>query len=1077
MRRMKGGRRGFTLIEIAMVLAVIGLMVGFLMEVKHSSTADPDCYLTTKTQLNYLRRQVEIFAHTHERLPMPAKRYVGPENISYGREASGTEVTQAAGVSFGALPFQTLGLSPAYAGDCWGNKYTYAVTTTLTSSAINGGYGDNISQGNITLQGDGGNTINSSIAYAIISHGEDGLGAVKLGYDDSASGTPDSRWCTGSATAAYTNCLANAALLREGTFNNGQNAGNNYFDDMIVAAGKPKILVDYYAFGWGQQNAIYGELGDGYATTNSYPLVAPANGITFSKVATSAHHACGITSAGVAYCWGDNTYGEVGNGSSIPIFNTPTAVSGGLTFSDIAVSSYTSCGLTTGKVAYCWGNNTTGQIGDGSTLPRNTPTAVSSGGVLFKGIALGNGHACGLTMLGAIRCWGANNLGQLGDGTGSTSYTPAAAVSNGPYIAVTAGLAHSCGLKNTGSTYCWGTNGNGELGDGSGSAQSLSPVLVPGSSFSAVTSSSTSSTTCGLTATGVAYCWGLNTSGQIGDGSNTTRKTPVSVRTGETFSSIMPAATVTCALSSGNGKTRCWGDQAYGAFGNGSSSGNVYAPTPSAGGITFASLSVGDGTGCGLDSSGKLWCWGNNSDCNFGNDTCHSHTAPFAIKSLQNFSEVAAGVFHACGVTAAGAAYCWGYNTHGEVGDGSNTHKSAPTLVAGNLSLSTITAGRFHSCALTTSGAAYCWGQDNYGQLGNGSSSGSYNSPVAVSSGGIYFSRISAGANHTCALTSDGTAYCWGYNSMGQLGDGGTADSSTPVAVSGGLHFSTIDSGFTHTCGIATDGNTYCWGSNTYGQLGNNSNSASSVPVIVDGSHSFSSIASGNDFTCGTTSSGNAYCWGHNDNGQLGDASNADHNVPTAVSGGVLFNSISTSLISNITCGISTDAKGYCWGNVSSYQLGDGTGTTAATNAPGNSVLNSGSSYFKLKRMAIGSGFVLTLTDKVSGCALPNQLGSVPHSWIAPMYQSSAPSDSCTTELRTCTSGTLSGSYTNYSCTAGCGVQTFAWNGSSVGCQAATSAMVSGDTAPITNTKAGLAGSGTLTCTNGILSISSSSCN
>ena len=233
--------------------------------------------------------------------------------------------------------------------------------------------------------------------------------------------------------------------------------------------------------------------------------------------------------------------------------------------------------------------------------------------------------------------------------------------------------------------------------------------------------------------------------------------------------------------------------------------------------------------------------------------------------------------------------------------------------------VTSVGAGSLHACGLTAPGDAYCWGFNDFGQLGDGSTTGSF-TPVLVS-GGIRFSTISTRGDHTCGVTSVGDAYCWGENFDGQLGDGTTINRLTPVLVSGGLRFASVSAAFSETCGVTTAGDAYCWGDNFFGQLGDGTTINRLTPVPVAGGLTFASLSAGAR-TCGVTAAGDAYCWGDNRGGKLGDGTTTNRLTPVRVAGGLRFASLNTGVWH--TCGVTAAGDAYCWGNNGSGQLGDG---------------------------------------------------------------------------------------------------------------------------------------------------------
>jgi alpha-tubulin suppressor-like RCC1 family protein len=251
-------------------------------------------------------------------------------------------------------------------------------------------------------------------------------------------------------------------------------------------------------------------------------------------LSAGAFHTCGVTPAHVAYCWGNNSDGQLGNppyGSQTcafgPCIKTPVAVSGGLAFLSVSAATYHTCGITTTGAAYCWGDNTEGWLGNGSTTASTTPVGVT-GGLAFSAVSAGQYHTCGVTAAGAAHCWGDNRSGQLGNGTTAISSSTPVPVSGGlTFAAVSAGALHNCGATAAGAAYCWGDNRFGQLGNGT-TANSSTPVPVSGGlTFAAVNTGHMSIHSCGVTGANVAYCWGGNSSAQLGDGTITDRSTPV----------------------------------------------------------------------------------------------------------------------------------------------------------------------------------------------------------------------------------------------------------------------------------------------------------------------------------------------------------------------------------------------------------------------------------------------------------------------------------------------------------------------------------------------------------------------
>ena len=348
---------------------------------------------------------------------------------------------------------------------------------------------------------------------------------------------------------------------------------------------------------------------------------------------------------------------------------------------------------------------------------------------------------------------------------------------------ISSGDVFNCGITNSGVAKCWGGNGSGQLGNGA-TIDSHMPVDVVGLQQPLVMISAGGYHACAVNNNGGVQCWGNNQQGQLGDGTTIHRSTPVQVvRLSAGVISVVAAEDFSCALTQ-EGSVKCWGANYYGQLGNGS----------------FTSSST-----------------------------------PVDVKGLQRgIIALAAMGCHACALTSSGAVKCWGLNNDGELGNGTNINSNIPVDVDGlHSGVTAITAGHSHSCAVTIDGAMTCWGQNKYGQLGDNSTQSS-NVPVKVYGLRAGVEKISAGLWHTCMMTYNHVAQCWGSNINGSLGNGTEEQSDIPVKVHANQMLKEISSGDFTTCALTVYGQAQCWGSNQFGKLGNDSTvNNSTLPVDV----------------------------------------------------------------------------------------------------------------------------------------------------------------------------------------------------------------------------------------------------
>jgi alpha-tubulin suppressor-like RCC1 family protein len=344
-----------------------------------------------------------------------------------------------------------------------------------------------------------------------------------------------------------------------------------------------------------------------------------------------------------AFCWGRGEAGQLGvappattcplDGGTFPCSSGPLAVTGGLEFVQLAAGGAHTCGLTTDGAAYCWGENERGQVGDGTTTDRHGPMPVDIG-LSFAGIDAGAAHTCGLTSDGTARCWGSNDRGQLGDGTTTSRSAPVAVAGSHNFVVIVAGgfdVGQTCGLTSNGAAYCWGDNERGQLGIGTGGfgsedvAPHPQPTLVSGSRKFVRLTTGLGRHTCGLTDSGAAYCWGENTFGGLGDATTNDRPVPVPVSGGITFVELIAGGFIghTCGWTA-NGTAHCWGENERGQVGDGSNA-DALMPSPVAGGLIFTSIDAGFRHTCGRATTETVYCWGSGAAGQLGtNSTAHS---------------------------------------------------------------------------------------------------------------------------------------------------------------------------------------------------------------------------------------------------------------------------------------------------------------------------------------------------------------------------------------------------------------------------------------------------------------------
>lgn len=652
------------------------------------------------------------------------------------------------------------------------------------------------------------------------------------------------------------------------------------------------------------------------------------------SIAPGQAHNCALQTDGSVLCWGDDSFGQLGNGDVL--FNdqlVPRRVLGLPDAVAVASGSFFACALRETGVVICWGNNQNGELGGASAELSSASPLTVSGITAAVQVSVGSDHACALLNDQTVQCWGNNDHGQLGNGSTVDANIPVAVTGLTGAIAVNAGALMSCAILADNSVRCWGANGNGQLGNGT-TIDSALPVVVSGLANVSALAIGTSHV-CALQTGGAVACWGSNAGRQFGN-----------VSFVDAFSSVPVAATAvtgvqalaagyqhTCALLS-SGEVACWGLSNNAEMGRGYYLGSPDPLPEVVPGITTAvSVAASDSSTCAVLANGTARCWGANSDGQLGRGTLsYEDTRDYVYRDPILHPLGVPGVFDAgfdsvCAITAAQGVACLGMNDMGQLGMGAgDLHSTAPVNATGIADAIEVSVGYKHACAVMQSGAVQCWGNGLSGQLGNGDVSTSV-APVMVSGMGTAMD-VAASGDHACAVLQGGTVQCWGANYQGELGNGAgiavPAFSNVPIAVASITNATAVAVSTGTSCVVHATGNVSCWGNNDYGQLGNGSTLNSSLPLQLPDVDSAVAITLGRYHGCVLLNDGNVQCWGGgNSNTLLGDGSLGGYAREATFVKGLPAAAVSVSAGDSHTCAVLTTGAVYCWGDNADEQLGD----------------------------------------------------------------------------------------------------------------------------------------------------------
>lgn len=633
--------------------------------------------------------------------------------------------------------------------------------------------------------------------------------------------------------------------------------------------------------------------------------------VHFQKISSGVTSICALNHDGKIYCWGENDNYQLGLGDAttssayIPTPIVTAKLPGDQTFIDISVGSWGAgaCAISSGYDLYCWGNVNPASGG----VPTKMDLSSLGFGMKVSQVTVGDRHACSVTRDARIFCWGSNSYGQLGNGSLVDSLEPqwvdvSSMIGSNKFVNATASnYGHSCGVTSDGDLYCWGSNSSGSVGDGTDTDRTVPTMVdksnVPSSEFF-VRVDSANEANCALSNKGQAYCFGANWFMNLGDGTYDDSNIPLKVS---------------------------MGNLAVGSY--------------------FTSVSLSERMSCGRLNTHGIACWGEGDNYVSFKDLPEYKPVELPKVSGQAWSQVAMGRdSYLCALTNDGTGYCWGRGPFNMSDSGANffsTPTPIPTsTMSGSTKFSYISTGNRVICGVSTDGILYCWGSGVL--IGQGDpliTTVDKPTPVVTNDmvGETTFTQVSIGDSVACGVATDGKGYCWGGGSdstsklIGNTVLGNGLPSQVRFApypikdtnITGAKTFSKILVSTYHACGLMTDSKVYCWGSKKYGSS-HSSGAVSSQPVALDtsgmtGSQLFKDIHGNKQSFCGVSLDNIIYCWGDNYNGQLGNGSTVTALAPVPIDVSGLASAMSSSPLvrafGRLSCGIlDVDKNLYCWG-------------------------------------------------------------------------------------------------------------------------------------------------------------------
>ncbi|MDQ6423101.1 fibronectin type III domain-containing protein [Paenibacillus sp. LHD-117] len=589
-----------------------------------------------------------------------------------------------------------------------------------------------------------------------------------------------------------------------------------------------------------------------------------------------------IYSNGVMKVTGSNSSGQLGLGDSIGR-NTPTTISDLTGIKQLVAGTSHTLTLMEDGTVKAWGSSSSGGLGLGNTTSRNIPTTIAGlTGVKQLTAGSSSSHTLALMEDGSVKAWGSNSYGQLGLGLEDTSdrNIPTTILGLTGVKQIAAGSYYTLALMEDGTVKAWGNNVSGQLGLGDTTSRSI-PVTITGLTGVKQLSAGNSHMMA-LMEDGTIKAWGSNSSGQLGLGDTTSRNTPTTIAGLTGVKQLAAGSSQTLALME-DGTVKVWGSNSFGQLGLGNTT-NRSIPTTISGLTKVKQLAAGASHTVALMEDGTIKAWGSNSSGQLGlGGTTAIKNIPTAISSLTGVKQIVAGSYYTLALMNEGTVKAWGSNSSGELGLGDTFTRYILTHIAGLSEVRQLAARSNHALALMQNGTIKTWGVNSYGQLGLGDTTSRY-TPTSIS-GLAGVKQIVAGSSYTLALMEDGTTKTWGLNSSGQLGLGDAISRNIPTTITGLTGVKQLTAGDSHTLALMEDGTVKAWGANSSGQLGLGNTTSRNIPTTIAGLTGVKQLSAGNSHTLALMEDGTVKAWGSNSSGQLGLGDTNNRNIPTTIAG------------------------------------------------------------------------------------------------------------------------------------------------------------------------------------------------